>query len=288
MEERMGLLDGKTVFITGAARGQGRAHALTSAREGADVLLLDVPEAISAVQYPLGTEADLDVTKKEVEALGRRAITVTGDVRSQATLDQAVAHGISELGKIDIVIANAGVWNLAPFWEITAEAWQAMIGTNLTGVWQTLKAVAPHMIERESGSIVITTSMNAHEGGPNFAHYTAAKHGLLGLMRTVALELAPFGIRCNAVSPGAIRTPMNDHQIGYDMMAGHEGGTEDDYIAGGYSYAALKGHSMLPPEVIADAALFLNSELASAITGVALPVDAGHLLLTGFNHSPTK
>lgn len=219
----MGMLDGKVALITGGSRGQGRAHAVTSAREGADIL-----------------------------------------------------------------IANAGIWTMAPFWELTEDQWDEMIGVNLTGVWKSAKAVAPHMIERQTGSIVITSSTNGLEAGLNYAHYVAAKHGVIGLMKNIALELAPYGIRCNSINPGAIKTPMTDHQGAWDMFAGHPGGTEQDMIEGGYSFTALKGTSFMDPQVIANTALYLNSELAAKVTGVTIPVDAGHLILTGINTAPVK
>jgi SDR family mycofactocin-dependent oxidoreductase len=282
----MGLLDGKVVFITGGSRGQGRAHALTSAREGADVVIVDVTENLSSVTYPMAREEDMAQTVKDVEALDRRIIAVEADVRSQEQLDAAVARGIAELGKIDVLIANAGIWTQAPFWELTDEQWGQMIDVNLTGVWKSAKAVAPHMIERQSGSIVMTSSVNGLEPGPNFSHYTAAKHGVVGLMKTVALELAPHGVRANAVHPGAVRSGMTDNQMAWDMYAGHPGGKPEDLIAAGRHYGVLKGSTFMPPETIANAALFLNSDLASNITGVSLPVESGHLLIPGVNMNP--
>lgn len=284
----MGLLDGKTVLITGGARGQGRAHALVSAREGADVILVDIADQIATVPYAMAKEDDLADTVKQVEALDRRAISIVADVRDQGQMDAAVASGIAEFGKIDVLIANAGIWTQGPFWELTDESWDDMIGVNLTGVWKSAKAIAPHMIERQTGSIVITSSVNGLEPGQNYAHYVSAKHGVIGLMKNIALELAPYGIRCNSINPGAIKTPMTDHQGAWDMFAGHEGGTEDDMMAGGYSFHALKGQTFLPPEVIANTALYLNSDLAAAVTGVTIPVDAGHMILPGFNHAPVK
>jgi SDR family mycofactocin-dependent oxidoreductase len=282
------MLDGKVALITGGSRGQGRAHALTCAREGADVIIVDIADQMSTVPYQMARQDDLDETAKQVEALDRRILALKGDVRDQGQLDAAVAQGIAEFGKIDILIANAGIWTQAPFWELTDDQWDEMIGVNLTGVWKSAKAVAPHMIERQSGSIVITSSTNGLEAGLNYAHYVAAKHGVIGLMKNIALELAPYGIRCNSINPGAIRTPMTDHQGAWDMFAGHPGGTEADLIEGGYHFTALKGTSFMDPQVIADTALYLNSELAAKVTGVTIPVDAGHLILTGINATPVK
>ena len=284
----MGMLDGKVALITGAARGQGRAHATTSAREGADVILLDIVEPVATTQYRTATAEDMAQTVKEVEALDRRAVAITADVRSQSDLDGAVERGISEFGKIDILIANAGIWGLKPFWELDDQSWNEMIDINLSGVYRSARAIAPHMMQRQSGSIVITSSANGLEPGPNYAHYVASKHGVIGLMRNIALDLAPYGVRANAICPGAIDTPMNDNQAGYDLFAGHEGGTPEERIEAGYRFHALKGCSVMPPQVIADTALYLNSELAAAVTGVSIPVDAGHTALPGFNHAPTR
>jgi SDR family mycofactocin-dependent oxidoreductase len=284
----MGMLDGKVALITGGSRGQGRAHALTCAREGADVIIVDIADQLSTVPYAMARQDDLDETAKQVEALDRRILALKGDVRDQSQLDAAVAQGIAEFGQIDILIANAGIWTTAPFWELTEDQWDEMIGVNLTGVWKSAKAVAPHMIERQTGSIVITSSTNGIEPGLNYAHYVAAKHGVIGLMKNIALELAPYGIRCNSINPGAIRTPMTDHQGAWDMFAGHPGGTEADLIEGGYHFTALKGTSFMDPQVIADTALYLNSGLAAKVTGVTIPVDAGHLILTGVNATPSK
>ena len=279
----MGMLDGKVAFITGAARGQGRAHAVTCAREGADVVIVDVLDQLPSVPFKLAVPPDLEETARQVEAHGRRAVAVKADVRSQRELDAAVAAGIAEFGGIDILIANAGIWTMGSFWELTDEQWEEMIAVNLTGVWKSAKAVAPHMIERRAGSIVLIASVNALEAGQYTAHYVAAKHGVIGLMRNIALELAPYGIRCNAISPGAIKTPMTSHQGALDMFAGHPGGTEDDMAEAGHHYTLLKGASFLDPQVVADTALYLNSDLAATVTGVTIPVDAGHLTLSGFN-----
>lgn len=282
----MGMLDGQVVLITGGSRGQGRAHALTSAREGADIIVVDVTKNLPTVKYPMARAEDMAETVAAVEALGRRIIAVEADVRDQAQLDAAVARGIAEFGRIDALIANAGIWTMAPFHELTDEQWEEMIAVNLSGVWRSAKAVTPHMIERGSGSIVMISSVNGLEAGAYYAHYTAAKHGVVGLMKTVALELAPHGIRCNSVHPGAVRSGMTDHQAAYDMYAGGPGGNIEDLVQAGKHYGALKGTTFMPPETIANAVLFLNSELASTVTGVALPVDSGHLLMPGVNAAP--
>lgn len=181
----MGLLDGQVALITDAARGQGRAHAVAGAREDAEVILFDVASPIDGLPYPAATADQLTETAKMVAETGRRALVVTGNVRSQADLDSAVARGIEEFGHIDILIANAGVWSSAPFWQMTEEMWSRLVDINLSGTWRSAKAVAPHMIERQSGSIVIISSVNGLEPGSGHAHYSASKHGAQGLMKTM-------------------------------------------------------------------------------------------------------
>ncbi|MGI8393976.1 mycofactocin-coupled SDR family oxidoreductase [Leucobacter sp. W1038] len=286
----MGLLDGKVVMVTGGSRGQGRAHAVTSAREGADVIIIDTLDQISTVAYPMAKQEDFDETVRQVEALDRRIVAVVGDVRKQADLDHAVSEGLAQFGKIDALIANAGIFSLGPAHELSEEAWDDMIAVNLTGVWKSAKAVLPHMMERGSGSIVMTSSINGLEPGAQYVHYCASKFGVVGVMKTLALEYARHGIRVNSVHPGAILTPMTSWQGAWDMMSGKPAGTgtEADMLEAGYSFHALKGAGFLAPERIADAALWLNSELASAVTGISVPVDAGHLLQPGYNPDPVK
>jgi SDR family mycofactocin-dependent oxidoreductase len=281
----MGLLDGKVVFITGGARGQGRAHALVSAREGADIVVVDIGEDIASVPYALGAKDELEETVRLVEGLGRRALGIVADVRSQQALDDAVARTIATFGKLDVLIANAGILSLARVWEVSDEQWQDMLDVNLTGVWRSVRAVVPHMIERRSGSIVLTASQNAQEPEEGCGHYTAAKHGVLGLMRAVAQETARYGIRCNAVHPGFIATPMTTWQGMLDRYAGHPGGTYADVDRAGYHYNALPQPAS-GPDSVAHAALYLNSELASFVTGTALDVDGGHRMLPHVNRDP--
>jgi SDR family mycofactocin-dependent oxidoreductase len=279
----MGLLDGKVVLITGGARGQGRAHALASAREGADVVVVDVGTDIATVPYPLGQKDELEETVRLVEQLDRRALAVVADVRSQQDMDEAVRRTISEFGQVDALIANAGILSVGAVWELTDEQWQDMLDVNLTGVWRSVKAVLPHMIERRSGSIVLTSSQNGEEPEEGVGHYTAAKHGVLGLMKAVAQEVARHDVRCNAIKPGFINSAMTTWQEMLDRYAGQEGaGTMEHVAKAGYHYNALPRPAM-EPEGAARVALFLNSDLAADLTGVAIDVDAGHRMLPHMN-----
>lgn len=282
----VGMLEGKVALVTGGARGQGRSHALTCAREGAHVAIVDIVEQVTAAPYPTATRADLDSTLAQIEELGARGLALEADVRSQQQLDDAVAVVLAELGGVDILIANAGIWGHGALWELTDEAWNDVLSINLTGVWHAVKAVVPVMKEQHSGSIVITSSVNGLEPAKDFSHYIASKHAVIGLMKSAALELAEFGIRCNAISPGAILTTMTSNQTEWDRFAGHPGGTEADMIQFGYHWSALRATGFLDPQVVADAALYLNSDMARAVTGVVLPVDGGHLLLPGTNDNP--
>ncbi len=206
----MQRVEGKVAFITGAARGQGRSHAVRLAQEGADIIAVDVCHGFDTVPYDGATEADLAETVKMVESLDRRIVARQADVRDLASLRASVDAGLSEFGHIDIVIANAGIASFAPALDLTEEMWQDMIDINLTGLWKTVKAAAPSMVERgQGGSIILTSSVAGIIAFPALAHYTAAKHGVVGLMRSLAIELAP------AQHPGQLDQP-------------HHGGHPDD------------------------------------------------------------
>lgn len=274
----MGHLDGSVALVTGAARGQGRAHALALAREGADVLLVDICHDLDGIPYPLATPDDLARTADEVKAIGVRCETAHADVRSRKAIDAAVAQGIESFGGIDILVANAGVWAMTPIREISSDLWDLILGVNVTGTWNTVRACLDHFAGRKRGAIVITGSCQSIEAADFNTHYTTAKHALIGLMRSVALEMGPHNVRCNAVIPGAIDTQMNNWQGALDTFAGRPGGTQEDRQRAGENFALLPGAGMLPPEVMADAVTFLVSPAARWITGAILPIDAGHLL----------
>jgi len=281
-------MDGKVVLVTGGARGQGREHALRLAREGADIALFDLAENIPSVPYDLASEEDLQQTAAEVEALGAKTIAIKGDVRKQRDLDAAVERAIAELGDLDVLVHNAGIWAMSRFWETPEEEWLDQVDVNLTAHWRAAKAVAPHFIARRSGAIVFTSSGNGLVAGENFAHYTAAKHGVIGLMKTVAIELGPYGVRANAVCPGFIDTPMNTWQGALDMMAGGGpgSGSLEARSTNALHMGALAGRGLVAPGAVSQAVLFLASDEAADVTGVALPVDAGRVVLPGFNPNP--
>jgi SDR family mycofactocin-dependent oxidoreductase len=281
-------LQGKVALVTGAARGQGRSHAVTLARAGADIIAADICAPVATAPYPMATREDLDTAVAEVEKLDRRALPVECDIRSSEQLDAAVAAGLAEFGRIDILVANAGIWGLGRLWELTDEQWQEMLDINLTGPWRSIKAVVPAMIDNGGGSIVLTSSVNGFEAGGGMTHYVAAKHGVLGLMRNAALELGQYNIRCNAVCPGIVDTQMNDWPGAYDMMAGHPGGTPADRQYAAYNWSVLARRGLLKPSTISKAVLWLASDDAADVTGVALPIDGGHAILPGINPDPVR
>jgi SDR family mycofactocin-dependent oxidoreductase len=283
----MGRVEGKVALITGAGRGMGAAHAEKLASEGADVVLLDAPRAIPTAEYAMSAKGDLDRTVAAVERHGRGAIAIEGDVRSQADLYRAAELGIGEFGKIDFLVANAGIWGtLAPIKDMSEEAWQETIDINLTGVWRSVKAVAGHMIERGEGSIVLISSISGLEGQAMSANYASAKHGVIGLMRSTALELGPHNVRCNAICPGFIDTPIHHWQAAYDLLAGKPGGTAADRDAAARFYGILKGRGPLDPSHVSNTVLFLCSDDSAEITGWEIPVDSGHMVLPHFNPAP--
>jgi (+)-trans-carveol dehydrogenase len=272
----MGRVEGKVAFITGAARGQGRSHAIRLAEEGADIIAVDVLEPVPGAPYDASTEADLAETVRAVEALDRRIVASKADVRDYDALRSALDEGVAQLGRLDIVSANAGISTaMAPADQLSEEIWLDMIDVNLNGVWRTAKAAIPHLKAAGGGSMILTSSDAGLFAFPNIAHYVSAKHGVVGLMRTLALELAPDMIRVNSVHPTTVDTPMVNNEATYRLFRPDlEHPTVDDFKA------AAMGINALPiPWVdardISNAVLWLASDEARYVTGVALPVDAG-------------
>lgn len=279
-----GAFAGKVFLITGGARGQGRAIALKAAAQGADIVVMDRCDDLDKVPYPLGTRADLAETQRLVEELDRRCVAVVGDVRSPSDMDAAVAAAVAEFDRVDVFCANAGVHSFTPIWEMPEEEWDTIVDICLKGVWNGIKAVAPVMMERQAGSIVVTSSVKGKEAGKDLAHYAAAKHGVLGLMKSAAYELAPYKIRCNAVLPSVVHSAMGENPETRKWIFGRDDATTADYIETTKHWHIMPGRPGLPPSSIANAVCWLASDEAKYITGIELPVDAGHLLLEGFNH----
>lgn len=271
----MGRLDGKVALITGAARGQGRSHAVRLAQEGAEIIAVDSCTDAKTTPYALATREDLDETARLVEELDRRVFPRVADVRDLGALQSAVADGISEFGHLDIVSANAGIASFAPAWELSEETWQEMIDVNLTGVWKTCKAVIPRMLEQGTGgSIVLTSSTAGLVAYGNLAHYTAAKHGVTGLMRVLAVELAQHDIRVNSVHPTVVNTNMVQNQAIYDLFTGVEGATREQATTAFTNVNALP-IPWVDPVDISNAVLWLASDEARYVTGTTQVVDAG-------------
>ncbi|GLZ45394.1 putative short chain dehydrogenase/reductase [Actinomycetospora sp. NBRC 106375] len=271
-----GRMEGKVVLVTGAARGQGRSHAVRLAQEGADVIAVDLCAGIDTVvgKYPPATREDLDQTVVEVEKLDRRVVARVADVRDQAALDGAVADGIAELGRLDGVVANAGIASYGRAWELDDATWQDMLDVNLTGVWHTAKAAIPRMMD-DGGAMVFTSSIGGFKGIAQVGHYVSAKHGVVGLMRNLANELAPYRIRVNTVHPTNVDTHMIQNPGTWGMFApGDPEPTQEKAIPGFTSLNAL-AIPWIESVDVANAVLFLLSDEARYITGATLPVDAG-------------
>ena len=275
-----GRVAGKVAFITGAARGQGRSHAIRLAQEGADIIAVDICEDVPGIPYAGATEADLAETVKQVEALDRRIVAAKTDVRDYAGLKAALDDGVAQLGRLDIVSANAGIGS-APVksWEIDDATWQTMIDINLSGVWHTAKAAIPHLIDGgNGGAIILTSSAAGLKGYENIGHYVSAKHGVVGLMRTLALELAPYSIRVNSIHPTQVDTAMIQNEPTWRLFRPDlEHPTEADFAPASQAMNALP-IPWVDPLDISNTVLYLASDESRYVTGVTLPVDAGALL----------
>jgi (-)-trans-carveol dehydrogenase len=269
----------RVAAVTGAARGQGRAHALAFAREGADLVLVDAASDIASIGYGMATPSDLADVAAQVEALGRRVMVVQNDVRDLEALQDGITSAVTELGRLDILVANAGVLGVAKrTWELSPEDWKSVIDINLTGVWTTIRAAVPHMIAAgNGGSVILISSIAGLRGIPGVANYVAAKHALVGLAGSLANEVAEFGIRVNTVHPTNVRTPMIDNPVSARIFRPDlEAPTLDD------GAAVLQRINLLPvpwvtPDDISAAVAWLASDEARFVTGAAIPVDAGML-----------
>jgi len=267
----MERLQGKVALVTGAARGQGRAHAVRLATEGADVIAIDVCRSLPTVKYPGATPDDLQETVRLVKDAGRRVVAREVDVRDLAPLTEAVADGVGELGRLDVVVANAGVFSAGRLWELTEEQWADVVGVNLTGVWHTIKAVVPTMIQQGTGgSIILTSSVAGLSGVPFAGHYVATKHGVVGLCRTLANELGEHDIRVNSIHPAGVKTAMMSEPDLSELIQAHAA-TLGPVFMNTLPYTAVE------PEDVAALVAFLASDEARYTTGAQFPIDLGNL-----------
>jgi len=272
-------LQGKVAFITGAARGQGRSHAVRLAQEGADIIAVDALTDVPSVGYPMATRDDLDETVRRVGKFDRRILARQVDVRDGDALTAALAEGVAELGRLDIVVANAGIASFAPAEEISDQMWDDMIAINLSGVFRTVRPAIPHLKRNEDGgAVVLIGSVGGLRGVVNIAHYCAAKFGLVGLMKVLAQELAPHRVRVNVVHPTNVDTPMIQNDSLYGLLFPDR---DPATVTREEAEEVMRATNLLPvawvdPSEISEAILFLVSDTGRHVTGIELPVDAGY------------
>lgn len=275
-----GPLDGRVAFITGAARGQGRAHAVRLAREGADIIAIDVCGSVSdAITYPMPTAEDLAETARMVEATGRKVIVGEVDIRDLEAQQQVVARGIEQFGRLDIVVANAGILSWGRIFEMSEEQWDSVIDVNLNGTWRTIRAAVPAMIEAgNGGSIIIVSSSAGTKATPGNAHYAASKHGLVAITNSLAIEAGEFGIRVNSIHPYSVDTPMVEPEVMMEIFG--------KYPAFLHSFSpmpyrpvnhnAKKGlQEFMAPEEVSDVVAWLAGDGSATISGSQIAVDRG-------------
>ena len=275
----MGVLEGKVAFVTGAARGQGRSHAIRLAEEGADIIAVDLCAQLETVSVPGSTREDLEETVRQVEALDRRIVAEVADIRDLERMTEVAAAGITELGRLDIVLGNAAIWAVGEAEpegiEERVKVWRETVDINLTGQWVTLEATVPKLIEQNEGGAIVLTSSTAALKSMSLdsvaqTSYTAAKHGVIGLMRNYAVELAKYSIRVNTVAPTSCETPMIMNPVTEGYLAQHP------------ELADLMSNLLPVPAVeprdISNGILYLVSDAGRYVTGTTLPVDAGFLV----------
>jgi SDR family mycofactocin-dependent oxidoreductase len=275
-----GPLDGRVAFVTGAARGQGRAHAVRLAAEGADIVAIDVCKPVSdTVTYPMPTADDLAETVREVEATGRKVLAREVDIRDLAAQQEVVADAVAQFGRLDIVVANAGILSWGRIWELSEEAWDTVIDVNLNGTWRTIKAALPAMIEAgNGGSIIIVSSSAGLKATPGNAHYAASKHGLVALTNALALEAGEFGIRVNSIHPYSIQTPMIEPEAMAKIF------TKYPSFLHSFAPMPLKPvardgkpglQEFMAPEEVANVVAWLADDASMTISGSQIAVDRG-------------
>jgi SDR family mycofactocin-dependent oxidoreductase len=267
-----GRVAGKVAFITGAARGQGRSHAIRLAEEGADIIAIDILQDYESVPYRMATRDDLAETATAVEALDRRIVTAKADVRDLAALTAAVDEGVAQFGRLDIVCANAGICTAQTWDQVSQQVWQDTLDTNLTGVWNTFVAAIPHLIASGGGSIIATSSVAGVKGLPFLAPYVAAKFGVTGIVKAMANELAEHNIRVNSIHPTGVRTPMA-------TGLSHIPEIVDEHPHLGPPHVnAMPGVDAVEPADVSNAVLFLASDESRYVTGLEMRVDAGNTI----------
>ncbi len=275
-----GPLDGRVAFITGAARGQGRAHAIRLANDGADIIAVDICRPISdTITYPLGTSEELAETVQAVEATGRKVLAREVDIRDLEALQKVVADGVEQFGRLDIVVANAGVLSWGRMFEMSEEQWDTVIDVNLNGTWRTIRAAVPAMIEAgNGGSIIIVSSSAGLKATPGNGHYSASKHGLVAMTNALAIEVGEFGIRVNSIHPYSIETPMVEKKAMMDLFTKHP-----SYV---HSFSPMpyqpvnhqskKGlMEFMMPEEVSDVVAWLAGDGSATISGSQIAVDRG-------------
>jgi SDR family mycofactocin-dependent oxidoreductase len=268
-----GSLQGRVAFITGAARGQGRAHAARLAHEGADIIALDICAPVSdSISYPAATPEDLAETIRAVEAEGRKVLARQVDIRDDAAVRQLVADGVEQFGRLDIMVANAGVLSWGRIWELSDEQWNTVIDVNLTGTFHTLRAAIPAMIEAGNGGAVIVVSSSAGlKATPGNGHYSASKHALTGLTNSLAIELSEFGIRVNSIHPYSVETPMIEPELMMQVFAKHP-----HYIHS-FGPMLLQPNGFMGADEVSDVVAWLAGDGSGTLTGAQIPVDKGVL-----------
>ncbi|BBY55031.1 mycofactocin-coupled SDR family oxidoreductase [Mycobacterium koreense] len=266
-------LDGQVAFVTGAARGQGRSHAVRLARAGADVVISDICAPVSeCITYPPATPEELTETARLVEAEGRKALARQVDVRDDAALQGLVADTVEQFGRLDIVVANAGVLTWGRLWELSDEQWNTIVDVNLTGTWRTLRATVPAMIAAgNGGSIVVVSSSAGVKATPANGHYSATKHGLVALTNTLALEVGEYGIRVNSIHPYSVDTPMIEPEAMAKVFADHPA-----YLHA-FPPMPVKNDGFMSPDAISDVVLWLAGDASATLSGAQIPIDKGSL-----------
>jgi SDR family mycofactocin-dependent oxidoreductase len=275
-----GPLEGRVAFVTGAARGQGRAHAVRLATEGADIIATDICGPVSdSISYPMPTPEDLADTVRAVEATGRKVLAREVDIRDLAAQQQVVADGVEQFGRLDILVANAGILSWGRLFEMSEEQWDSVIEVNLSGTWRTVRAAVPAMIEAgNGGSIIIVSSSAGLKATPGNGHYSASKHGLVALTNALAIEVGEFGIRVNSIHPYSIDTPMVEKEAMIDVFT--------KYPAYLHSFSPMpyrpvdhhgkKGlQEFMAPEEVSDVVAWLAGDGSATISGSQIAVDRG-------------